>query len=80
MCLIKIPALILLVYLKSAELEQLILYLMHINSAEVQLKIYLSIFNCAKVELLQLYFKYLAFKDRYYLKIIQPSSIVTLKF
>ncbi len=37
----------------------------------------LSIFNCAKVELLQVHFKYLAFKD--YSKIIQSSSKVTLK-
>ncbi len=44
-----------LVYL-SAKLEQLIMYLMHFNCAEVvQLKTYWSIFDCAKVELLQVY-------------------------
>ncbi len=48
-----------LVYSKSAKLEQLIFYLMYINYVEaVQLKIYWSIFNCAKVELLQVYFRY----------------------
>ncbi len=32
---------------------------MHFNCAEVaQLKIYWSIFDCAKVELLQVYFRY----------------------
>ncbi len=36
----------------SAKLDQLIL------CAEVQLKIYLSIFDCANVELLQVYFRY----------------------
>ncbi len=54
-----------LVYLKSAKLEQLILYLMHFNCeyctskciAEVQLKIYWSILDCAKVELLQVHFR-----------------------
>ncbi len=38
-------------YLKSAKLEQQLLYLCE-SSAEVQLKIYWSIFDCAKVELL----------------------------
>ncbi len=36
------------------------MYLIHVNSessAEVQLKIYWSIFDCAKEELLQIYFK-----------------------
>ncbi len=46
------------VYLKSAKLEQLILCLMHFNCAEVKLKIYWSICDCAKVELLQVYFRY----------------------
>ncbi len=42
-------------YLKSAKLEQQLLYLntkVCESSAEVQLKIYWSIFDCAKVELL----------------------------
>ncbi len=51
-----------LVWLKSAKLEQLILYLKALklcrSSAEVQLKIYWSIFDCAKVELLQVCFRY----------------------
>ncbi len=55
------------VYLKPAKLEQLILYLMHFNCAEVVLKL---IFDYAKVELLprklQVHFKYFAFKDLYY--------------
>ncbi len=33
------------------------LYLMHLSSAEVQLKIYWSTFDCTKVELLQVYFR-----------------------
>ncbi len=68
------------VYLKPAKLEQLILYLLHFNCAEVVLKL---IFDCAKVELFQVNFrytfKYFAFKDLYYSKIIQSSSTVTLK-
>ncbi len=50
-------------YLKSAKLEQLVLFLMHFNCAKVQLKIYWSIFDCAKVELLQVYFKHIL--DKY---------------
>ncbi len=46
-----------LVYLMSAKLEQLSLYLMRFNCAEVQLKIW-RIFDCAKVEILQVYFRY----------------------
>ncbi len=34
--------------LKSAKLDQLILYAMHFNWAEVQLKIYWSVFEYAK--------------------------------
>ncbi len=41
----------------SAKLEQLILYLMQFWD-EVQLKICWSIFDCAKVALLQVYFMY----------------------
>jgi len=43
-----------------AKLEQLILYLIHLsrNSSEVQLKIYLSLLDCAKMKLLQVYFRY----------------------
>ncbi len=44
-----------LVYLKSAKFEQLILCG---SSAKVQLKTYWSICDCAKVELLQVYFRY----------------------
>ncbi len=47
--------------IKPAKLEQQILYLKHFNSgssAEVQPKIHWSIFDCAKVELLQVYFRY----------------------
>ncbi len=40
------------------KLEQLILYLMLLSSAEVQLKIVESIFDCPEVELLQMYFRY----------------------
>ncbi len=47
-----------LVYLKSTKLEQLILCLIYFNCAEVQLKIYWSIFDCAEVELLQVYFRF----------------------
>ncbi len=47
----------LLVYLKFAKLELLMLYLKHFNCAEVQLKMYLSVFDCAKVKLLQVYFR-----------------------
>ncbi len=43
------------VYLKPAKLEQLILYLMHFNCAEVVLKL---IFDYAKVELFQENFRY----------------------
>ncbi len=48
------------VYLKSAKLEKRIFYLIQLcgSSAEVQLKIYWRISDCAKVELLQLYFRY----------------------
>ncbi len=62
MCLIKIPCNCTL-YLKSAKLEQQILCLMHFVwkcSAEVQLKIYWSIFDCAKVELLQVNLQYIS--------------------
>ncbi len=60
---------------------------MHYNyvdrSAEVQLKIYWSIFDCAKVELLQVYFRYtlniLHVNPAIIQKIIRSSSIVTLK-
>ncbi len=49
---------VLLVYLKSAKLELLILYLMCFNcalsSAKVQIKIH-YIFDCAKEEILQIY-------------------------
>ncbi len=45
-------------YTKLVKLEQLILYVTHFNCAEVQLKIYWSIFDCTKVELLQVYFRY----------------------
>ncbi len=45
--------------LKSAKLEQLIFCLMNFNCAEVVLKSsILRIFDCAKVELLQVYFRY----------------------
>ncbi len=47
-----------LVYLKPTKLEQLILCLIYFNRAEVQLKIYWSIFDCAEVELLQVYFRF----------------------
>ncbi len=40
-----------LVYLKSATLKQLMLYLMQFNCSEVQLKIYWSTFGFTKVEL-----------------------------
>ncbi len=47
------------VNLKSEKLEQIILNLIHFNCVEiVQLKIHWSIFDCAKVELLQVYFRY----------------------
>ncbi len=65
-----------LVYLKFSKREQLILYLMHFNCVEVMLMSNLSVFDCANVELLQVYFRYtlnttyLAFKDQYYSKII----------
>ncbi len=50
---------------------------MHLNCAEVQLKIYLIVyFN--KYTLL-VHFKYFAFNDLYYSKVTQPSSKVTLK-
>ncbi len=68
-----------LVKLKSAKLEQLMLYLRHFNSAEVQLNIYWSIFDCAKVYnqiILQVHFKYLAFKDRYYIIEIIQSLLI----
>ncbi len=59
------------VYLKFAKLEQLILNALELcgSSAEVQLKIYLSIFDCATIangtiaSILQVHFKCLAFKD-----------------
>ncbi len=71
------------VYLKSAELEQLILCLKDWlcgSSVEVQLKIYWNIFDWAKVEPLQVSFRYAL--NILYLKtdiIHQSSSIVALK-
>ncbi len=46
MYLIKWATILLLVYLKSAEVEQLILYLMHFNCSEVHLKIYVLYLLC----------------------------------
>ncbi len=69
MYLLKYHAIVLLGYytgvLKSAKTNLVLNAL--VNCAEVvQLKKYCSIFNCAKVELLQVYFKCFAFKDWYY--------------
>ncbi len=47
-----------LVFLKSAIFEQIILYLMDFNCANVQLKIYRIIFDYAKVDLLQVHLRY----------------------
>ncbi len=70
-----------LLYLKSAKLKQQFFWLLLFTCAEVQLKIYRSIFDLAEVELLQVYFRYTL--NTLYLKIdtviIQSSSIVILK-
>ncbi len=80
MRLIKYPAI---VYLKSAKLEQLILYLMHFNCADIVLRSNLKYTEVYMIVLKWNYCKYtsgtLAFKDRYYSTIMQSSLIVTLK-
>ncbi len=70
-----------LVYLKSTKLKQLILYLVQFNCAEVVLKSNQSIYDWAKVELLQVYFRYtlnilhnILFKDQ---TILINSAIIT---
>ncbi len=57
---------------------------MHFNcTAEVQLKIYWSLFDCAIMKLLEVYFRYilniLHFKTDIIQRSIQSSSIVKLK-
>ncbi len=64
-----------LVYLNSAKLEQLIVYLMPFNCGEVVLRSNWSIFDCAQVELLPVYFRYTLNNLHLKTAIIQRSYI-----
>jgi len=68
--------------INTLQLYTKLVYLKSRNSSEVQLKIYLSFYVCAKVELLQVYFRYtlniLNLKTDIIQEIILSLLIVTL--